>query len=224
MKHQSTDVTNFGDNSCEHTFKKTNCKEVNLLKRDNPLIDGDFDLDEARLTLKLCSFFLQYPDNDWIENAEIDEAMTMIKNERVKQNLKQFTTYLQKTPFDKLTENYVQTFDFTEQASLYLTHKVFGDNRERGLAFVKLKMEFAKAGFYIKNDELPDYLPLILEFAAIAEAHFVRKVFLIHKKALDELFVELEKNNSEYAHLLDTCLAVVQLFLHEKASREHDAS
>lgn len=204
-------------------LKKEQNSETNFLNNSTN-IKNNFDVDEARLVLKLCSLFLQYPSKDLITNTEIEDTILMLKNKFIKDNLTQFKTYLKETPFEKLTENYVQTFDFTEQASLYLTHKVFGDNRERGLAFVKLKMEFAKAGFYIKNDELPDFLPLILEFATIAKKNDVRKVFLIHKKAIDELFAELDKNNSPYARLLETCLTVLEMFLHDKADCKHDAS
>lgn len=178
--------------------------------------------DETRLALKLCSLFLRYPEEEWINNKELEAAINSIKNRKLHYCLSQFLTYTEKNPFDILNENYVKWFDFSERTSLYLTHGIFGDNRERGLAFVKLKMEFAKAGFYIKDDELPDYLPLILEFASVAEEQFVQKIFLIHKKAMDELLTELEKEDNPYAYLLQTCTTVMAIFLSKKDSRQHD--
>ena len=58
------------------------------------------------------------------------------------------------------------------------------------------------AFLWIKNN----YLPLILEFASIAEKDFVQKVFLIHKKAIDLLLTELEKEDNPYGFLLKACL------------------
>ena len=64
--------------------------------------------------------------------------------------------------------HYVDAFDFSKQCSLHLTYHVHGDRRQRGLAMLKLKQAYRAAGFEPPGDELPDYLPLMLEFAALA--------------------------------------------------------
>ncbi|MDE1392019.1 nitrate reductase molybdenum cofactor assembly chaperone [Bacillus paralicheniformis] len=170
-------------------------------------------MEEDRLVFKLCSLFLRYPDKEWTESEEASQIVDEINDKGMKYCLRRFLTYVNETSFKEMCENYVRWFDFSEPKTLYLTHGRFGENRERGLAFVKLKMEFAKAGFYIKNDELPDYLPLILEFASIAEKDFVQKVFLIHKKAIDLLLTELEKEDNPYGFLLKACLAAIATHL-----------
>ncbi|WP_083698354.1 nitrate reductase molybdenum cofactor assembly chaperone [Bacillus haynesii] len=177
-------------------------------------------MEEDRLVFKLCSLFLRYPDKEWTESEEVNQIVDEMTDKGMKHCLRQFLTYVNETSYKELCENYVRWFDFSEPKTLYLTHARFGENRERGLAFVKLKMEFAKAGFYIKNDELPDYLPLILEFASIAEKDFVQKVFLIHKKAIDQLLTELEKEDNPYGFLLKACLADIAAYL---PSNEKDA-
>lgn len=170
-------------------------------------------MEECRYTFKLCSLFLRYPDNNWIGNEEIEESIKLIENKGIRFCLEQFMNYVNQTPYKNLSENYVRWFDFSERTTLYLTHGTFGENRERGLAFVKLKMEFAKAGFYIKNDELPDYLPLILEFAGEADEKAVQKMFLIHKKAIDQLLSELEKDDNPYGYLLKVCITAMAAYL-----------
>ena len=64
-----------------------------------------------------------------------------------------------------------------------------------GLGYVglPLAMEFAKAGFYLTDTELPDYLPLVLEFASIAESKYVQRVLAIHGKAIVTLYEALKK-------------------------------
>jgi nitrate reductase delta subunit len=67
-------------------------------------------------------------------------------------------------------ERYVATFDFHEPASLYLTAHELGDSRRRGQALIELRALLRTAGFEETGDELPDYLPLLLEFLANAPA------------------------------------------------------
>ena len=59
------------------------------------------------------------------------------------------------------------TFDFDRRASLHLTYHTYGDRRQRGLELVRLKRRYAEAGLPLEGGELPDYLPVLLEFAAL---------------------------------------------------------
>lgn len=61
---------------------------------------------------------------------------------------------------------YVATFDFDEAAALYLTAHELGDSRRRGRAMVELRALLRALGFEQTTRELPDYLPLLLEFLA----------------------------------------------------------
>ncbi len=65
---------------------------------------------------------------------------------------------------------YVATFDFDESAALYLTAHELGDSRRRGQALIELRKLLRAAGFEQTTAELPDYLPLLLEFLAQAPA------------------------------------------------------
>jgi nitrate reductase delta subunit len=67
----------------------------------------------------------------------------------------------------ELARIYVETFDFTEQQTLYLTAHELGDSRERGAALIHLHQILAAEGMYEGPTELPDYLPLWLEFFAV---------------------------------------------------------
>ncbi|MFS8629597.1 MAG: nitrate reductase molybdenum cofactor assembly chaperone, partial [Bacillales bacterium] len=137
-------------------------------------------MEEYRLVFKLCSLLFEYPQEEW-QKDDLQQTLCLIKDKNVKEELAAFLGYLESTPFETVCEYYVHQFDFRAETSLYLTYGIFGDNMERGSALVKLKMEFAKAGFFVKGKELPDYLPMILEFAAIAEINSVRKLFQIHQ-------------------------------------------
>ena len=56
----------------------------------------------------------------------------------------------------------------TGAASLHLTYHTHGDRRQRGLELVRLKRRYAEAGLPFEGGELPDYLPVLLEFASLA--------------------------------------------------------
>jgi nitrate reductase delta subunit len=84
--------------------------------------------------------------------------------------------------------DYVELFDRGRRTSLHLFEHVHGDSRDRGQAMVDLAQTYERAGLVMAPGELPDYLPLVLEFAStqpvkearafLAEtAHIVRAIF-----------------------------------------------
>lgn len=181
-------------------------------------------VEENQLAFKLCSVMLRYPDQAWVKKEEMLDLILSIEDKEMRESFLAFWNYVKKTSWEELTENYVRWFDLAESTTMYMTYGIFGDNRERGPAFVKLKMEYAKAGFYLKENELPDYLPLILDFASIAEQKYVQKVLAIHKKAIDTLQEELKNDENPYAHLLDVCeLAMVKLLPIKEQTINHHA-
>ena len=102
----------------------------------------------------------------------------------------------------------MQTFDFDRRASLHLTYHTHGDRRQRGLELVRLKRRYAEAGLPLTDGELPDYLPVLLEFAALAPAE--------GETLLNELRVPLElvrarlhATESPYADLLDALVGAL---------------
>jgi nitrate reductase molybdenum cofactor assembly chaperone NarJ/NarW len=180
---------------------------------------------EKQLIFKLCSIMLRYPDKAWVHNEEMVELLDEIDDAKIKQALQAFWDYVKETSWEELTGNYVRWFDLSESTTLYLTYGMFGDNRERGPAFVQLKMEFAKAGFYLTENELPDYLPLVLEFASIAEMKYVQRVLAIHGKAIGKLHEALVSDENPYAPLVGAILAAsATLMPRSERDINHNAS
>ncbi|NBI30077.1 nitrate reductase molybdenum cofactor assembly chaperone [Chengkuizengella marina] len=176
-------------------------------------------MEDNQKIFKLISILLQYPQYDWKNNKELMEEISNLKNPKIKERFLAFLSYVNSEEMDELWKTYVNVFDFNEKTTLYLTYIIFGDNRERGPAFVKLKQEFEDAGFILEKDELPDYLPLVLEFASIAPRENASKLFKIHRKAIDLLHLELKKCNSPYLDLLEICISTIDNYIKEsKAS------
>ena len=63
-----------------------------------------------------------------------------------------------------LQERYVLLFDRTRSLSLHLFEHVHGESRDRGQAMVDLKALYERHGLHMSSSELPDHLPLFLEF------------------------------------------------------------
>lgn len=163
-------------------------------------------MEEHKNILKLASIFLQYPDSEWYRNEEIYEFILQLESRSEREQLLNFWDYSVSLPWLELEQNYVKQFDFSKDCSLYLTYGVFGDKRERGQGFIKLKMEYAKAGYRITGDELPDFLPLILEAMSETDDAFTHKLYFIHKKAMDQLYAQLKEQKSPYTYLLAAVL------------------
>lgn len=72
-------------------------------------------------------------------------------------------------PLDR-QEDFVRLFDRGRSTSLHLFEHVHGDTRNRGPAMVELVAVYDANGFAMAGNELPDYLPLVLEFCAVAPA------------------------------------------------------
>jgi len=154
---------------------------------------------------KLLSALLEYPDQELIDhlpelrdfvaqNPEIDLAE--------KSALQGFIQHLQIADLTRLQADYVKTFDMTPENSLHLTHHLFGDDKNRGPALIDLGELYKDYGVEVVTNELPDYLPLILEFAAYLDDNEATVFLSDAKKVLGVLTENLTKAESPYAALL----------------------
>ena len=95
----------------------------------------------------------------------------------------------------EMQSHYVDLFDMNPDHSLHLTHHLLGDdNRARGPALIHLASHFCQHGWEIGNGELPDFLPLLLEFAAQLPAQEAQNFLAEAVPALEILATNLEKS------------------------------
>ena len=139
---------------------------------------------------RLLSLLLQYPDEELLELAD------------------GLPPWMGERPLSELQAAYVRAFDFDRRASLHLTYHTHGDRRQRGLELVRLKRRYAEAELPLTGDELPDYLPVLLEFAALSPA--AGKLLLAEFRAPIELVrSRLHQTESPYASVLDAVTAAL---------------
>ena len=154
---------------------------------------------------KLLSVLLEYPDQELV--AHIPELQDFIANNveadaAEQKALQRFLLHLQETDLTSLQADYVKTFDMTAENSLHLTHHLFGDDKNRGPALIDLGELYKDYGVEVATNELPDYLPLILEFTAYLDGSEATVFLSDAKKVLGVLAENLTKADSPYAALL----------------------
>lgn len=118
-------------------------------------------------------------------------------------SLNRFLDYLAHTPLLKLQENYVATFDRNRSHALYLFEHVYGEDRDRGGAMVDLLQEYRNGGFELGDEELPDYLPALLEYLAHIPAGRARKLLGDAVHVIAHIGGKLARSGSPYAVLLN---------------------
>lgn len=152
---------------------------------------------------KIASILLQYPTEEWLrEIEEIKLELKTMDDSLTKMYFNSFLYYVESTPFIELCERYVSTFDYHGIVSLHLTYHVFKDSRQRGEALVQLRNIFKQSDFETITEELPDYLPLILEFLSVANEEQMQQVLKLHYKSMEKLHDDLMKENNEYHFIL----------------------
>lgn len=156
---------------------------------------------------KILSALLEYPDQELFDNLPVinkllDETVDTDVIEWAE--VKKFVAWLEKGDPIEIQEDYVKTFDLTPEHSLHLTHHFFGDDNDknRGPALIDLSELYKDYGVKQMTNELPDYLPLILEFVALQEDEEARAFLSDASKVLTVLADNLTKANSPYAPLV----------------------
>ena len=101
---------------------------------------------------------------------------------------------------------YVQLFDRGRATSLHLFEHVHGDSRDRGPAMIDLAQTYEQAGLYLAPGELPDYLPVVLEFASTQPPREARAFLAEMAHILNAVYSALQQRRSAYAGVLAALL------------------
>ena len=121
-----------------------------------------------RRECKLLAFLLDYPDSSWsAELPEVNGLVNAVADERRRRLLGEFLAYAENTSPIELQETYTSAFDLNPATSLHLTYHLMGDSEDRGKALAGLLQVYHREGYDAATGELPDYLPLILEFLTL---------------------------------------------------------
>jgi nitrate reductase molybdenum cofactor assembly chaperone NarJ/NarW len=152
---------------------------------------------------RLLSLLLDYP------NDELNAALGQVAPAG---ELAPLVAWQRATPLAERQRRYVETFDLDRRTSLHLTYYLYGDTRKRGLALLRLKRLYAAGGLPLDSDELPDFLPALLEFAALAPDGYGETLLGEHRLSLELLRLRLAELESPWACALEAiCDALPRL-------------
>lgn len=148
-----------------------------------------------------ASVLLSYPDAGFADDlVAVDAALARLPKIRARAQLERARGWLAAMSELEAAAGYVETFDLRRRRTLHLTYYRHGDTRERGMALTALVDAYRATGLRVAPGELPDFLPALLELAAISPAGAA--VLGEHRAALEGLRADLDKTKSPYAEVV----------------------
>jgi len=160
-------------------------------------------------TLRVLGRLLEYPDSEL--RAHLAELGDALRTERalLPSCLADIETLIRsleaQDPLDAEAD-YVQLFDSGKRTALHLFEHVHGDSRDRGPAMIDLAQTYERAGLYLAPGAMPDYLPVLLEFASTQPPREAASLLGEIGHLLNGLRAVLEKRESRYAAVMKALL------------------
>ena len=120
--------------------------------------------------------------------------------------LDQLIDRLQRLPALRIEADYVDLFDRSRRTALHLFEHIHGDSRDRGPAMIDLAQTYEQAGLFLADGELPDYFPVVLEYASTQPPEQARAFLKETAHIVRAIFSALRDRQSAYASLLAAVL------------------
>lgn len=164
-----------------------------------------------KMTLRALAVLLGYPsdelkDHAWELRSTLEKERALSGAERDK--LAPLLKALETDDLLELQAAYSGLFDRSRSLSLHLFEHVHGDSRERGQAMIDLGQQYVASGFFLDANELPDFVPVFLEFASCLPSAEARDLLAQPAHVFGALAERLGKKQSPYAAIFE-CLVVL---------------
>jgi nitrate reductase delta subunit len=157
------------------------------------------------ISFKAIGALLDYPTPELQAAAdEIDQALAEERalGDADLESVRAFTERLRRTDIMDLQEYWIGLFDRSKRLALHLYEHSHGESRDRGQAMVNLALTYRMNGFELNASEMPDYLPLFLEFLSVIPEVHARRYLVDAIDIIEALRIRLEERDSTYAALL----------------------
>jgi nitrate reductase delta subunit len=172
---------------------------------------------KASKSLRVLARLLGYPDVEL--HGHLADLRSALHEEKALPpqrlaELDALISSMQQKPALEVEAAYVELFDRGRATSLHLFEHVHGDSRERGPAMIDLAQTYEKAGMYLADGEMPDFLPVVLEFTSTQPPREAREFLAEMAHIFNAIFAALQQRASPYASVLGGLLELAG----EKAS------
>ncbi|MDP1682386.1 MAG: nitrate reductase molybdenum cofactor assembly chaperone [Burkholderiales bacterium] len=152
------------------------------------------------------ALLLTYPEQTWLVHLDEVEALLVQEspiNAEAAPRLQALFSLMRESSLIELQQNYVATFDQNPSHSLHLFEHIHGESRDRGQAMVDLIEEYRKHDLEIDASELPDYVPLFLEYLSILPSEEAATLLGEAINVLALIGRKLHANGSPYHTVFD---------------------
>jgi nitrate reductase delta subunit len=156
-------------------------------------------------SVRVLAALLGYPDTAL--RSHLPEMRVLLRDERALSpsrlaELDALMDTLQRADPLEVEAAYVELFDRGRATSLHLFEHVHGDSRDRGPAMIDLGQTYAKAGLFLVEGELPDYLPAVLEFVSTQPPPEAKAFLAEMAHIFNAIFGALLKRESAHASVV----------------------
>ncbi|HEX7322616.1 MAG TPA: nitrate reductase molybdenum cofactor assembly chaperone [Mycobacterium sp.] len=155
-----------------------------------------------RAVWQAASLLLAYPDEQHEQRLDTVDSLLAHLNGKAAELLARTVAELRAKDLLAAATEYVETFDLRRRSTMYLTYWTGGDTRNRGTQMVAFIGAYRRAGVTPPQDEGPDHLPVLLEFAATVDPQRGRRLLVAHRVPLDVVQQSLAAAQSPYAHTI----------------------
>lgn len=162
-------------------------------------------------TYKIVSLLLSYPNVELMNF--LAEAEKELRNEALLstdklEEVAQFIAHFRKMELTDWQAEYVQLFDYSRSASLHLFEHVKSDSKDRGQAMVDMLGFYQENGLHLSANELPDYLPVFLEFLSTQDQNKAAKLLAEPINIVARVHKALEEKQNMYRHILSAVISL----------------
>lgn len=160
-------------------------------------------------TLRVLAALLVYPDARL--RGYLPEMTTLLAGDNAlpatrRAEIESLARWLAGADSIEVETAYVETFDRGRANSLHLFEHVHGDSRDRGPAMIDLAQTYERAGLYLAPGELPDYLPVVLEFVSTQPPREAKAFLGEIAHLVNAIFGALIQRGSPYASVMGALL------------------
>jgi len=184
-----------------------------LLTRRRASTASMLSAEQLTVAWQSASLLLGYPDEDLLAQLSIVENASRLLPEAMGESVRQLVGYLRDTPLEQLQAEYVETFDSRRRTNLFLTYFAHGDTRKRGMALLRFKQTYLRAGYQLPETgdgaELPDHLCVVLEFGATVDPDAGWRLLTDHRAGLELLRLALRDSGSPWGHAVELVSATL---------------
>ncbi len=163
----------------------------------------------ASKSLRVLARLLGYPDADL--RTHLPELRAALHEEKALAaprlaELEALIETLSRKAVLDIESDYVELFDRGRATSLHLFEHVHGDSRDRGPAMIDLAKTYEQTGLFLGEGELPDFLPVVLEFTSTLAPRQAREFLSEMAHIFNAIFAALQQRESPYAAVLGALL------------------